>query len=83
MTDEVKRKRGRPAKHADSAARKADYLEGKARFDLVVPEKIGATIRDLASTLDISANQVILSALRHSFTAHNWKVQGQPWAKVK
>lgn len=81
--DEPKPKRGRPPKHADASARKADYLEGKARFDLVVPEKIGATIRELAHYLDISANQVILSALRHSFTAHNWKAQGQPWAKVK
>lgn len=74
---------GRPRLHADDAARRAAYLEGKDRFDLVLPERIGATVRDIAAQYGASNAEVLADLVRFALTNRNWKTEGLLWSMNK
>lgn len=72
---------GRPALHADSAARKRAYREKVARLDVAIKPEISDTIGDIAESLDVSRNEVVNSLIRFALTNRNWKQVGLYGAK--
>lgn len=74
------KKRGRPRIHASDAARKADFLEGRARLEVTINDTSAQALRGHAEALDVSLNQVLVSCIRYALTNHNWKT-GLPWKR--
>lgn len=67
---------GRPARHADAAARKRAYRGKVARLDVAIKSEIAETIGDIADTLGVSRNEVVNSLIRFGLTNRNWKQVG-------
>ncbi|GKT22766.1 hypothetical protein [Acidovorax sp. SUPP3334] len=70
------KRKGRPAKHADAAARKAAYRAEKARIDFTDKPEIIAKLRETAATLDCSVNELLQSMVRFAECNRNWKQVG-------
>jgi len=69
-------RKGRPAKHASAAARKAAYRADKARIDFTDKPAIAATLTEIAAELDCSKNELLQSLVRFALTNRNWKQVG-------
>lgn len=69
-------RKGRPAKHASAAARKAAYRADKARIDFTDKPAIAATLSEIAAELDCSKNELMQSLVRFALTNRNWKQVG-------
>ncbi|GKT02292.1 hypothetical protein AVKW3434_22905 [Acidovorax sp. SUPP3434] len=70
------KRKGRPAKHVDAAARKAAYRAEKARIDYTDRPEIIAKLRETAATLDCSVNELLQSMVRFAECNRNWKQVG-------
>lgn len=70
------KRKGRPAKHADAAARKAAYRAEKARIDFTDKSEIIDKLRETAATLDCSVNELLQSMVRFAECNRNWKQVG-------
>ncbi|WP_284407865.1 hypothetical protein, partial [Acidovorax sp. SUPP3434] len=70
------KRKGRPAKHADAAARKAAYRAEKARIDFTDKPEIVSKLRETAEYLDCSVNELLQSMVRFAETNRNWKQVG-------
>ena len=69
-------RRGRKAKHASAAARKAAYRADKARIDYIDKPAIAATLAEIAAELDCSKNELMQSLVRFALTNRNWRQVG-------
>lgn len=69
-------RKGRPAKHASAAARKAAYRAEKARVDFTDKPEIIAKLRETAAQLDCSVNELLQSMVRFAECNRNWKQVG-------
>jgi hypothetical protein len=69
-------RKGRPAKHASAAARKAAYRAEKARVDFTDKPEIIAKLRETAVQLDCSVNELLQSMVRFAECNRNWKQVG-------
>ncbi|WP_270174973.1 hypothetical protein [Diaphorobacter sp. ED-3] len=69
-------RRGRKAKHASAAARKAAYRADKARVDFTDKPEIIAKLRETAAMLDCSVNELLQSMVRFAQCNRNWKHVG-------
>ncbi|WP_341888392.1 hypothetical protein [Variovorax sp. YR752] len=67
---------GRPAVHADAAARVRAHRAAKARIDFTDDPKIKQTIAGIASELGCSEADVLRSITRFALTNRNWKQVG-------
>lgn len=70
------KRKGRPAMHADSAARKAAYRALKARVDYTDKPEIIAKLKETAAELDCSVNELLQSMVRFAECNRNWKQVG-------
>ncbi len=70
------KRRGRPAKHVDAAARKAAYRAERARLDYTDTPQIIAKLKETAEQLDCSVNELLQSMVRFAETNRNWKQVG-------
>jgi len=76
------KRKGRKAVHASSAARKAAYRADRARVDYTDAPHIVAKLRETASQLDCSVNELLQSMVRFAETNRNWKQVGLYGARV-
>lgn len=67
---------GRPAVHANGAARVRAHRANKARIDFTDDPKIKATIGEIAEGLGCSEADVLRSLTRFALTNRNWKQVG-------
>lgn len=67
---------GRPAIHADAAAKVRAHRAKVARLDVSIKPEIADTIADIASELGCSRNDVVNSLIRFGLTNRNWKQVG-------
>lgn len=67
---------GRPAVHADAAARVRAHRAAKARIDFTDDPKIKQTIAEIAEGLGCSEADVLRSITRFALTNRNWKQVG-------
>ncbi|MNL42422.1 hypothetical protein D3C87_1648760 [compost metagenome] len=67
---------GRPAVHANNAAKVRAHRAAKARFDFTDDPKIKQTIAEIAAGLDCSEADVLRSFTRFALTNRNWKQVG-------
>jgi hypothetical protein len=72
---------GRPALHSSSAARKQAFRAKSHRVDLTVKPETGATLVDIAASLDCSQNELVANLIRFALTNRNWKSMGLMGAK--
>jgi len=70
------KRKGRAARHSDSAARKAAYRAAKARVDYTDKPEIIAKLRETAAELDCSVNELLQSMVRFAECNRNWKQVG-------
>lgn len=70
------KRKGRPAKHADAAARKAAYRAAKARVDYIDKPEVIAKLRETAAELGCSVNELLQSMVRFAECNRNWKQVG-------
>lgn len=70
------KRKGRPAKRADAAARKAAYRAAKARVDYTDKPEIIAKLRETAAELGCSVNELVQSMVRFAECNRNWKRVG-------
>jgi hypothetical protein len=71
-----KAKRGRPAKHADAAARQRAWREANAVKTLRLDGKVAPTIEALAEMFDTDQTHVVNNLLRFALANRNWKGMG-------
>ena len=75
-------KRGRPAKHADAAARQRAWRAANTVKTLSLDGKVGPTIARLAEQFDCTETHVVNNLLRFALANHNWSTMGiGGWAK--
>lgn len=67
---------GRPAIHANSAARKRAHRAAHARIEFTDDPKIKATIAGIANELGCAPADVLRSMARFALTNRNWKQVG-------
>ncbi len=67
---------GRPARHADDAARVRAHRAKLARLDVSIKPEIAETIGEIAGDLDCSRNELLNSLIRFALTNRNWKQVG-------
>jgi hypothetical protein len=67
---------GRPAVHANAAARVRAHRANKARIDYTDKPEIAQTIAEIADQLGCSRNEVMQSLTRFALTNRNWKQVG-------
>jgi len=72
----AKGKRGRPAKHADAAARQRAYREANNVKTLRLDGKLAPTIAELAAQFDTTETHVVNNMLRFALANYNWKQCG-------
>jgi len=70
------KKRGRPAKHADAAARQRAYREANNVKTLRLDGKLAPTIAELAAQFDTTETHVVNNMLRFALANYNWKQCG-------
>lgn len=70
------KRKGRPAKHADAAARKAAYRAARARVDYSDKPEIIAKLQETAAELGCSVNELLQSMVRFAECNRNWKQVG-------
>jgi DNA-directed RNA polymerase specialized sigma subunit len=75
------KRKGRPAVHADSAARKRAHRASLARIDYADDPAIVATVAEIAAELGQSKAEVMKSLVRFALTNRNWKQVGLYGAK--
>ena len=69
-------RKGRRPVHANAAARKAAYRAERARIDYTDATHIVDKLRETASHLDCSVNELLQSMVRFAETNRNWKQVG-------
>lgn len=67
---------GRPKKYANAAERQAAYRARNMVIDCRLPEHTVATLDDLATTFDVSRNEVVNSVINFALLNRNWKTLG-------
>ncbi|CAN7536397.1 hypothetical protein [Variovorax paradoxus] len=67
---------GRPAVHADAAARVRAFRANRARIDYTDKPEIAATLDAIADQLGCSRNELMQSITRFALTNRNWKQVG-------
>ena len=72
----VKAKRGRPAKHADAAARQRAWREANTVKTLRLDGKVGPTVERLAHLFDTDQTHVVNNLLRFALANRNWSTMG-------
>jgi hypothetical protein len=78
----AKAKRGRPAKHADAAARQRAWRAANTVKTLSLDGKVGPTIARLAEQFDCTETHVVNNLLRFALANRNWATMGiGGWAK--
>lgn len=70
------KKRGRPAKHADAAARQAAYRAANTLKTLRLDGKVAGTVAELAEMFDCDQTHVVNNLLRFALANRNWKAMG-------
>lgn len=70
------KRRGRPAVHADAAARKAAHRADLARIDFTDKPEIVAKLKETAEQLDCSVIELLRSMVRFAQCNRNWKQVG-------
>jgi len=71
-----KAKRGRPAKHADAAARQRAWREANKIKTFRIDGKAEATIAKLAEQFDCDETHVVNNLIRFALANRNWVGQG-------
>jgi len=69
-------KKGRPAKHADAAARQKAWREANKVKTLRLDGKIAPTVAELAEMFDTTETHVVNNLLRFALASRNWKGLG-------
>jgi hypothetical protein len=81
QTDVLPKKRGRPAKHADAAARQKAWREANSVKTLRLDGKIAPTIASLAEQFDCTETEAVNHLLRFALANRNWRTMGMTgWA---
>ena len=76
-------KLGRPAKHADAAARQRAWRAAHAVKTVSLDGKIAPTVKALAEQFDCTESHVMNNLLRFALAKRNWKAMGiGGWAKA-
>ena len=73
---EVPAKKGRPAKHADAAARQRAWRAANKVKTLRLDGKAAATIAELAVMFDTDETHVANNLIRYALANRNWKGMG-------
>jgi hypothetical protein len=74
-------KKGRPAKHADAAARQKAWRAANAVKTVRLDGKLAATVEALAAQFDCDQTETMNHLLRFALANRNWKTQGMTgWA---
>lgn len=77
------KKRGRPRKHADLAARQKAWRDSNDVRKVALDGSLGPTIERLAALFSTTQTEVINHLLRYALTNRNWAAQGLTgWNKV-
>ena len=72
---------GRPAKHADAAARQRAWRAANKVKTLRLDGKLAGTVEALAAQFDCSETEVVNHLMRFALANRNWKTQGMTgWA---
>jgi hypothetical protein len=74
--EQPKAKRGRPAKHADAAARQRAWREANTVKTLRLDGKVGPTVEKLAELFDTDQTHVVNNLLRFALANRNWSTMG-------
>ena len=69
-------KKGRPAKHADAAARQKAWRAANAVKTVRIDGKAAATIERLAEQFDCDQTHVLNNLVRFALANYNWKQCG-------
>jgi hypothetical protein len=69
-------KKGRPAKHADAAARQRAWREANKVKTLRIDGKAAATIAKLAEQFDTDETHVVNNLIRFALANRTWATQG-------
>lgn len=69
-------KRGRPAKHADAAARQRAFREANKVKTFRLDGKAAGTIAKLAESFDCDQTHVLNNLVRFALANRNWTAQG-------
>lgn len=72
----VAKKRGRPAKHADAAARQRAWREANTVKTFRLDGKASATIKSLAEEFDCDETHVLNNLVRFALANRNWRGMG-------
>jgi hypothetical protein len=70
------KKRGRPAKHADAAARQRAWREANEVKTLRLDGKLAATVARLAEQFDTTETHVVNNLMRFALANRNWATMG-------
>jgi len=70
------KKAGRPAKHADAAAKQRAWRAANKVVTIRLDGKLGASIAKLAEQFDVDQTTVINNMLRFAQTNRNWSQAG-------
>ena len=70
------KKRGRPAKHADAAARQKAWREANAVKTLRLDGKLADTLKTLAEQFDTTETHVANNLMRFALANRNWRGLG-------
>lgn len=67
---------GRPRLHASDSQRVAKFRSAKVRVEVLLPLETGARLSDIASSLDCSRNELLISLVRFALTNRDWRRLG-------
>lgn len=67
---------GRPRLHASDSQRVAKFRSTKVRIEVLLPQDTGARLSDIASSLDCSRNELLISLVRFALTNRDWRRLG-------
>lgn len=67
---------GRPRVHASDSDRVAAFRARNVRVDVTIPPAIADTLSSIASDLDCSRNELLVSMVRFALTNRNWRQIG-------
>ena len=68
--------RGRPRVHASDSVRVKNFRSTKVRIEVALPPDTGARLSEIASSLDCSRNELLLSLVKFALTNRDWRRLG-------
>jgi hypothetical protein len=67
---------GRSRLHASDSQRVASFRSAKVRVEVLLPQETGARLSEIASSLDCSRNELLLSLVKFALTNRDWRRLG-------